>query len=305
VKKKQQRATVVITTKNRKEDLEKSIRSCLSQSVDPEILVFDDGSSDGTAELVRDKFPTVKLESEKISTGYIVKRNRGAQMAQGKYVFSIDDDAEFSTPKVIEDTVNEMERHPRAAAVAIPCIDVNRSPDVRQPFPKDDRTYATSEFIGTAYAVRKDLFCELSGFRECLIHQGEERDYAIRALNAGYYVLLGSADPILHHESPKRDTSRMDFYGRRNDVLFAWSNSPWPYLPVHLIGTTVNGLAFGFKCGRPLRMTRGLMAGWLATTTVPRNAVSKNTYKLYRELRTQGFVAIDELPSQFQTKPLA
>ena len=45
-------ATVVITTKNRREDLLKAVASAWSQTARPEVLVIDDGSTDGTSEAV-------------------------------------------------------------------------------------------------------------------------------------------------------------------------------------------------------------------------------------------------------------
>src|SRR5437667_10630570 len=88
-------ASVVITTKNRRDELFDAVSSAISQSVPVEVLVIDDGSTDGTAEMVRTQFPSVRLEQSKMSLGYIVQRNRAAQLASGRFVFSIDDDAIF------------------------------------------------------------------------------------------------------------------------------------------------------------------------------------------------------------------
>lgn len=296
-------ATVVIATKNRKDDLRKAIQSAISQEGNVEVLVIDDGSTDGTAEMIQSQFSGVILDHHSNSRGYIPRRNRGAKLASGKYIFSIDDDAEFSGSKVVSDTIKQFENCPLAGAIAIPCIDVNRSSDLRQPKPDDGQKYATSEFIGTAYAVRKELFLEIGGFRESLIHQGEERDFSIRLLDRRYVVMLGDSAPIHHFESPKRDTSRMDYFGRRNDVLFAWCNAPLRWLPIHLLATTFKGLIFGFKCGRPVRMLRGLFGGWLAIPATARCAVSSETYQLYRNLRTRKFLSIQEIEGAHLNAP--
>ena len=48
--------SVVIATRDRKSDLRRAIASCLRQTAAPEILVLDDGSTDGTADMVRQEF---------------------------------------------------------------------------------------------------------------------------------------------------------------------------------------------------------------------------------------------------------
>jgi glycosyltransferase involved in cell wall biosynthesis len=279
-------ATVVITTKNRKDELCVAVRSALAQTAHPEVLVIDDGSTDGTADLVRSEFPSVRLDRAEQSRGLIVQRNHGAQLARGEVIFSIDDDAAFSTPNVVEQTLAEFD-HPRVGAVAIPFINVNKENVLHQRSPGSAGIYVNHDFIGTAHAVRRDVFLKLGGYREQLVHQGEERDYCIRLLDAGYVVRLGRADPIHHFESPRRDYRRMDFYGRRNDVLFAWHNVPCPSAIRHVLGATALGTIFGFKCGRPWRMIRGLASGYamIGSEWNQRHPVSRATYRLSRLLK--------------------
>ena len=131
----QSQVTVVITTKNRKEDLRKSILSALEQTACPRVLVMDDGSTDGTSELVKQEFPGVQVERSEISVGLIVQRNRAARLAETPILVSIDDDAVFSTCQVVADTLREFD-HPRVGAVAIPVVDVNRSPRERNRTPE-------------------------------------------------------------------------------------------------------------------------------------------------------------------------
>src|SRR5690242_12260616 len=55
------RVTVAITTKNRKHELRSALESLLRQSMPLEILVLDDGSSDGTEAMITNEFPSVRL----------------------------------------------------------------------------------------------------------------------------------------------------------------------------------------------------------------------------------------------------
>ena len=241
------RATVVITTKNRLEELRKAVASALAQTAGPEILVIDDGSGDGTAAAMSREFPSVRLHRSEQSLGLIVQRNRAARLAGNPILFSLDDDAAFSTHTVVEDTLREFD-HPRVGAVAIPFVDVNRGPKVRQRAPRPDEVYATYDFIGTAHALRRDVFLSLNGYREVLFHQGEEEDYCLRMLNAGWITRSGNADPVHHFESARRSWARMDFYGARNKVLYAWHNVPFPGMAAHLAGTTAKTL--GTRCAQ-------------------------------------------------------
>lgn len=288
-------ATVVITTKNRRDDLHAAIDSALAQTgAAVEVLVIDDGSTDGTAELVRRKFPTVVLHRAEQSQGYIVQRNAAAKLARAPIIFSIDDDAAFSTPHIVAQTL-ALFTDARIGAVAIPFIDVNKNPEIHQLAPDDKSIWITSTYIGTAHALRRDVFLQLAGYREPLFHQGEEMDYALRMLGAGFYVRLGQGDPIHHFESPRRDITRMSLFGRRNDILFAWHNVPMPQLLPHLAATTLNGLIHGFKVRRPFLMLRGLTRGYLACFQQPRQPVSSATYHLARRLKKSGPLRLDEI----------
>jgi len=283
------RASVVIATKDRKNDLRRAITSAIRQTESVEILVLDDGSTDGTADMVRSEFPQVRLDRTPISLGLVAQRNRGALLCSGEIVFSIDDDAEFSTPYVVEQTLAGF-CHPRVAAIAIPYIEPQKNGQEFQKAPASDEIWVTESFRGTSYALKRQVFLELGGYREQIIHQGEEMDFCIRLLNHGFVVRLGFGDVIMHHEAPRRDWRRMDFYGRRNDILFAWRNVPMPYLPVHLLATTCNGIACAVRARRPSDMLRGMLSAYFEILSNWRchEPVSLATYRLHRFLKKRG-----------------
>jgi len=292
-------ATVVITTKNRRQDLVKAVASALAQTAHPEVLVIDDGSTDGTAELVAQDFPSVRLHRSEKSLGLIVQRNHAARLASHPILISIDDDAVFSTPMVVEATLREF-TDPQIGAVAIPFIDVNHGPMVRQKAPSADGVFALYTFIGTAHALRRDLFLKLGGYREFLFHQGEEEDYCLRMLNAGYITRAGNADPIHHFESPRRSWARMDYYGARNKILFAWHNVPLRNLPVHLAATTLMTTTYSLKPQRLARRLRGVAAAYAAIIAgrISRQPVTGKSYKFSRQLKHQGPLTLDKIAAQ-------
>jgi GT2 family glycosyltransferase len=295
-------ATVVVTTKNRKEDLNKSIASVFCQSVPLNILVIDDGSTDGTYDLVRRQFPQVQIHRSETSLGYIVQRNQAAGLAQTPILISIDDDAVFSSPTVVETTLREFD-HPRVGAVGIPVVDVNRSPTVRRKTPDASGIYALYDYVGTAHALRRDVFLKLGGYREFLVHQSEEEDYCVRMLNAGYITRAGNADPIHHFESPRRSFARMDYYGARNKVLYAWHNVPLPHFPVHLAATTAMTATFSQQPARFLTRLRGVLAAYanILAGRSARQPVSRNIYKLSRRLKKQGALRLEEIEGSLPT----
>jgi GT2 family glycosyltransferase len=266
-----------------------AVRSALTQSVPVEVIVMDDGSSDRTAEVMRAEFPSVRFYRTETSQGYVAQRNRAAQLANAEIIFSIDDDAIFTSANVVLQTLVCFENS-RVGAVAIPYVEPRKSPAVRQQAPSADEVFVTDWYIGTAHALRKDLFLALGGYREFLVHWGEEMDYAIRMLQAGYVVRLGHGDVIHHMESPKRDWGRMDYFGRRNDILFAWHNVPMPYLPVHLVGTTAKGIRTALQVRRLRKMLSGIGRGYLTCCErwSMRKPVTVQVYKLHRLLRQKG-----------------
>jgi GT2 family glycosyltransferase len=290
------RATVVIVTKNRKDELQRALDSCLAQTAVPAILVIDDGSVDGTAASVKANYPTVQLVRSEVSRGLIFQRNYAAQIVGTEVIVSLDDDAAFSEPTIIAAILHQF-THDRIAAIAIPFVNVRSDPKLRQSAPDTGAVWVTNEFIGTAYAIKADVFQGVGGFREFFFHQEEEGDLCIRLLEHGYVVRVGSSAPIHHFESPQRSFKRMNVYGQRNLMLFTWLNVPCPELIFHFPATVLNGLLWGIKRGFFLFRLKGTVAGVRAMLTYRRDRqpVQRKTYWLYRRLKKGGPLTVESL----------
>jgi glycosyltransferase involved in cell wall biosynthesis len=287
-------ATIVIATYNRKDDLRRAVASALQQYGDVEVLVLDDCSTDGTGEMVQTEFPAARYVCAEQNVGYIVNRNRAADLATAPILISIDDDAEFSTTDVVSQTLQNF-NDPRIGAVAIPFIDVKVSPAIRQAGPDAESTWLIASFIGTAYAIRKDVFSQVGRFREEFRHQGEESDLCLRMLDQGYVVRRGTAEPILHHESPKRVRARIMKYASRNWVIGILYGYPMPEMLLHLAVKNFNALRLCFRRAS-LAPLQGMLAGYAHALPrlKQRKPVRRSTLALFERLRRGGPLRLEE-----------
>lgn len=289
-------ASVIFTTKNRREDLQRAICSALGQDHPVEIIVMDDGSTDGTTDMVCSTFPTVEVHRFTESAGSIIRRNDGARRASGDILFLIDDDSEFSSPSVVRQVIANFD-HPRIGAVAIPYIDVRRDDSIRHKAPDHEYTWVASTYTGAACAVRRDVFMCLGGYRELLYHGVEERDYSIRMLDLGYVVRLGNSDVVHHHISPLRSNTWIRSIERRNNLIFALCNVPQPEVFLHLAGTIATGMRFAVRHHLIWPTLKGYasLVPMLRNVLRERNPVRRSVYHLSRRLDRERACRLSEI----------
>jgi len=181
------KVSVVIPTRNRKEELRVAIHSILKQTVQPEIIVLDDASTDGTSEMIKNEFLMVKFVRSEKSLGAFTQRNIGTKLASNSIVMSIDDDIEFVDSTTIENTLKLFD-HPRVAIVTIPHININSSTKIIQKAPDSKSIYITNTFMELGYIYRKDIYNKFNGFKENIWMGGGGSDLSIRMLDKGLYL---------------------------------------------------------------------------------------------------------------------
>src|SRR3954453_16300686 len=86
--------SIIVVTHNTREMTIECIRSILEQTtkVQYELIVFDSGSGDGSAEAIRERFPTVKLITSEQDVGFAKGNNLAAKVAQGRRLLLINPD---------------------------------------------------------------------------------------------------------------------------------------------------------------------------------------------------------------------
>ena len=94
------RISVVIPSFNRRHTLERALQSVVDQtSAVDEIIVVDDGSSDGSSQFIEQEFPQVSLIQQQ-NQGVSAARNRGIEAAQYDWIALLDSDDSWLSHKI-------------------------------------------------------------------------------------------------------------------------------------------------------------------------------------------------------------
>lgn len=104
--------SVVIVSWNAKDFLEKCIVSILHENVDNniEIIVVDNGSSDGSQDMIRSQFKKVKLICNTENLGFARANNIGLRLALGNYFFLINSDV-VVLPNSLDPMIRYIKEH--------------------------------------------------------------------------------------------------------------------------------------------------------------------------------------------------
>lgn len=282
-------ASVVIPTKNRAEQLRETIRSVLSQTVRCEIIVVDDGSTDDTGEMIRKEFPGVIFERRQISGGPTACRNRGAEIAAGEFLVTLDDDCVFCGSTSLEKALEWFDL-PEIAAVTLPFVNVKQDHVLRTAAPSRDKRYATLDFYGGMVAFRRERFLAVGGYRTSYFMHWEEYDLAVRLLQAGGLIRNGESETVHHYESAVRDTKKLWRLGGRNAVLFVIYNVPLVFVPIHLVATIAKTYFYAAKRGSGRDALVGIRNGLVDSLSGwhQRKPLAQKVYNLARWMKREG-----------------
>lgn len=286
------RLTVGITTRNRPAALRRCLASLsVLAPLAPRVIVFDDASCPPVAETAGPAPDGLDLSilRDEGQVGYIVGRNRIAREARTPSVLMLDDDAVVLSRESVEAAMAVLDADPRVAAVGFAQAEADGRPwpEAMQPG-RGTRPARVSAFIGFAHLLRRELFERLGGYRETFQFYGEEKDFCLRALEAGYGVVYLPGSLVGHlPDRGGRSATRYVRFAIRNDCLHSLYNEPWPIVAI--------GLPLRAWRYRRMKAAAGAEPGglrWIAAElgrTLPdvrrrRRAVSWATFREWRRL---------------------
>lgn len=203
-------ASVIICTYNRSGLLGRVIRSLACQSVSAdkfEIIVVDDGSTDGTARLcakIGEELPNLRYISTGKNLGLACAENIGVRSAKGQFLLFIDDDC-IAQKDWVECQTAALERQPIVAgAIASPVssyIKLCHNVSQFHAFMKRRETVEMESLAGANMGLRPSVLRDLGGFNER--SKAPDWEIMLRARSRGYPIYFSPEAVVLHDPDRK------------------------------------------------------------------------------------------------------
>jgi GT2 family glycosyltransferase len=222
--------SVIIVNWNTK----KLLRDCLSSvcehagDIDYEIIVIDNASNDGSAEMVKNDFRQVILIENSENRGFAAANNQGIAVAKGRYVLLLNSDT-IVLDNAIAKTVRFADENPQAAVIGCRVLNPDRTlqrtcfmfPSVLNMllsstylyklFPQNrffgreqmtwwDRNDVRSVDVitGCFMLVRQEAIEQVGMMDEQFFMYGEETDWCYRFSQKGWKVMFAPVGDIIH-----------------------------------------------------------------------------------------------------------
>ena len=207
--------TVAILTHNARLYLDRTIPAILSWVRScHEVLVFDNGSSDGTVEELK-QWGRLRVVVNGTNSGYARGKNALVDLARGEYVLLLDDDILVSNQDVVSECLAFVAQRPNVAFVSVPLVNEGqaRTPHYGLYFTQIKRQRSLSElqrrscfqaggFVGGLTFFRRRVFQRLGGYDT--LYPCEDYDLCARTHLQGWQIYTITSAHALHLGASRR-----------------------------------------------------------------------------------------------------
>lgn len=220
---------VVVLTHDRARDLAVTLDHMRALPARARLVVVDNASRDGTAEMLRARHPDVELVRLHANAG-AAGRNAGVARLDTTYVAFCDDDAWWA-PGSLARAASLLDAHPPLGLV---CGRVLVGPVAREDPVSAEMAVSPLRWVGTlpgrpilgflcaASMLRRDAFLAAGGFEPRFFLGGEEELLGINLAADGWALAYVPEIVVHHHPSPRRDAGRRGHLLLRNALWCAW-----------------------------------------------------------------------------------
>ncbi len=179
--------TVVMATFNRARLITRAINSLLAQTFeDWELIIIDDGSKDSTQETISPYLSYTNILYRHFpNSGVAVSRDRGSELARGRYITFLDSDDEY-LPDHLESRANILSAKPAIELLhgGVEIIGDDTVADKNDP---TKQILIADCVVGGTFFVRRDLWKRLGGFGSEAY--GDDSDFFDRAVAKGATII--------------------------------------------------------------------------------------------------------------------
>ena len=180
--------SVIITNYNYGKYLSRCIRSCLNQNyVKHEVIVIDDNSTDNSMEVLETFQDNVRVFKTPKNSGVAFASNLGIKKAKDQFFIRVDAD-DFVNSNMCYIMKAFLEANHDTLCVSCDYLLVDNYENTIE------RKYAEIDNISCGIMYRRDLFLELGGYNDNMLHREEEelrkrlgQDYKIDHLKIPFY----------------------------------------------------------------------------------------------------------------------
>jgi N-acetylglucosaminyl-diphospho-decaprenol L-rhamnosyltransferase len=261
-----------------------------------EIVVVDNASADGSAEMIRAEFPQVRLLVNDDNRGFAAASNQGLALSRGRQLLLLNPDTEV-LGDALPDMLRYVDAHPAVGALG-PRL---RYPDgslqsSRRRFPTfatalvestvvqewwsdnrilrryymadtpDDAIQPVDWVVGACLLVRREAYEQVGGLDEGFFMYSEEMDWCHRIKDAGWEVVYLPTATVVHHEGKSSEQvvparhihfqSSKVRYFRKHHGTFQSGMLRWFLLSTYVYQIGREGLKWLLGHKRPLRAER-------------------------------------------------
>jgi GT2 family glycosyltransferase len=244
--------SVIVVNWNR-QDLLRACLQSLQQQIfrDFELIVVDNGSTDGSLELLRGaEFQHVRVIENAVNRGFCAANNQGIAAAQGQFVALLNNDAE-AEPRWLGELLGAIDAKPGVGMAASKILTwedrgvidkaghliypdgQNRGRGTGEPDRGQyDRIEEAAWPDGCAALYRRPMLLQIGGFDEDFFAYADDAELGLRARIAGWGCLYVPGAVVYHHTGSTlgRYSAERLFLIERNRLWLAAKLFPWSLL---------------------------------------------------------------------------
>jgi len=289
---------------------------------DVEVIVADNGSTDGSLDLLARHYPEVRVLSLGENRGFAGACNAGMRVARGAFVVLLNNDTE-ADEAWLEEVVAAFERHPEAGMVASKMLLFDRRdtfhtagdfyrvdglPGNRGVWQRDEGQYDDEEYVfgacGGSAAYRRTMVEHVGLLDETFFYSCEDVDLAWRAQLIGWRCVYAPRAVVYHKLSATGGGATASFYDGRNTIYVLIKDYPGDLWRRHWRAVVQRQLLTAIEAFRTWRgeaaraRLRGQLAGLLLglPRMLPKRPAVQRRRTVDRAYLERILTGIDESP---------